>query len=220
MEKSSARLKVFAILVLVMFAALSTRLWFLQVLATQVYAKEAQNNGVRTTTIDALRGEIWTSDQYGRPNGVPLVENRSSIEVRIDKQELEASGRAEEVLLELSAMLDIPVRRITADLESTQYFDFQPKPVAEFVPEEIAFAIRERQDDFPGVQVRNASVREYPMGTVASHMLGWVNQVRAEQLEQPLPSLPRRSLGPTVWPASRCSTSGGYGGRRGCNATS
>ena len=184
MEKSSARLKVLAILVLVMFAALSTRLWFLQVLATQVYAKEAQNNGVRTTTIDAS-GQIWTSDQYGKPNGVPLVENRSSIEVRIDKQELEASGRAEEVLLELSAMLDIPVKRITADLESTQYFDFQPKPVAEFVPEEIAFAIRERQDDFPGVQVRNASVREYPMGKVASHMLGWVNQVRAEQLEQP-----------------------------------
>ena len=82
--------------------------------------------------------------------------------------------------MELSAMLDIPVKRITADLESTHYFDYQPKPVAEFVPEEIAFAIRERQDDFPGVQVRNASVREYPMGTAASHMLGWVNQVRAE----------------------------------------
>jgi penicillin-binding protein 2 len=192
MEKSSARLKVFAILVLVMFAALSTRLWFLQVLATQVYAKEAQNNGVRTTTIDALRGEIWTGDQYGKPNGVPLVENRSSIEVRIDKQELEASGRAEEVLLELSEMLDIPVKQIAADLESTQYFDFQPKPVAEFVPEEVAFAIRERQDDFPGVQVRNASVREYPMGALASHMLGWVSQVRAEQLEQPQ----YRSFGP------------------------
>ena len=53
MEKSSARLKVFAILVLVMFAALSTRLWFLQVLATQVYAQEAENNGVRSIPIDA-----------------------------------------------------------------------------------------------------------------------------------------------------------------------
>jgi penicillin-binding protein 2 len=184
MERSSARLKVFAILVLVMFAALSTRLWFLQVLATQVYAKEAQNNGVRTTSIDALRGEIWTADQYGTPKGEPLVENRSSLEVRIDKQELEESGRAEEVLLDLSAMLDIPVKQITAALDSDLYFDYQPKPIAEFVPEEVAFAIRERQSDFPGVQVRNTSVREYPMGRTASHIVGWVGQVRKEQIEQ------------------------------------
>ena len=137
MERSSARLKVFAILVLVIFAALSTRLWFLQVLATQVYAEEAQNNGVRTTSIDALRGEIWTADQYEKQQrseiGVPLVRNRSSLEVRVDKQELEASGKAEEVLLELSAMLDIPVKQITAKLESKDYYDFQAKPVAEFV---------------------------------------------------------------------------------------
>ncbi|MDH5225456.1 MAG: hypothetical protein OEW46_11885, partial [Actinomycetota bacterium] len=185
MERSSARLKVFAILVLVMFAALSTRLWFLQVLATQVYAQEAQNNGVREIPIDALRGEIWTADQYGEPKGEPLVKNRSSLEVRVDKQDLEASGMAEQVLGELSAMLDIPVKQIRSDLESKLYYDYQPKPIAEFVPEEVAFAIRERQEDFPGVQVRNASVREYPMGEIAAHMLGWVGQVQAAQLDEP-----------------------------------
>ena len=182
MEKSSARLNVFAILVLLMFAALSTRLWFLQVLATQVYAEEAQNNGVRTVAIDALRGEIWTADQYGKPNGVPLVRNVSSLEVRVDVQELTESGMAEQVLGELSKMLDIPVSEIRADLESKLYFDYQPKPIAESVPEEVAFAIRERQEDFPGVQVRNTSVREYPMERTASHMVGWVGQVQAPQL--------------------------------------
>ncbi len=35
MEKSSSRLKVFAGVVLLMFAALTTRLWFLQVLASE-----------------------------------------------------------------------------------------------------------------------------------------------------------------------------------------
>ena len=69
MERSSSRLKVFAILVAIMFAALSTRLWFLQVLATEVYAQEAQNNSVRTAKTDALRGEIWTSDQYAKEAG-------------------------------------------------------------------------------------------------------------------------------------------------------
>jgi penicillin-binding protein 2 len=182
MERSSARLKVFAILVLVMFAALSTRLWFLQVLATEVYAQEAQNNGVRTLAIDALRGEIWTEDQYGKPNGEPIVKNRSSLEVRVDVQELEASGMAEEVLGELSAMLDVPVKQIRKALESNLYYDFQPKPVAEFVDEEVAFAIRERQNRFPGVSVRNTSVREYPMERTASHILGTVGQIQSTQL--------------------------------------
>ena len=50
---------------------------------------------MRTVAIDALRGEIWTADEYGKPNGVPLVKNRSSLEVRVDVQELEASGIAE-----------------------------------------------------------------------------------------------------------------------------
>lgn len=184
MERSSARLKVFAILVLVMFAALSTRLWFLQVLATQVYADQAKDNGVREIAIDALRGEIWTADQYGKPNGVPLVENVSSLEVRIDVQELKESGLAEQVLARLSEMLDVPVKKIRGALESRQYFDYQPKPIAEFVPEKVAFAIRERQEEFPGVYVRNTSVRDYPMQRTASHIAGWVGQVQPEQFDQ------------------------------------
>src|SRR5215203_4567574 len=100
-------------------------------LATQVYAEQAQDNGVREVAIDALRGEIWTADQYGKPDGVPLVKNRSSLEVRVDVQELEASGIAEQVLGELSTMLDVSVKQIRRDLASTQYFDYQPKPIAE-----------------------------------------------------------------------------------------
>ena len=184
MERSSARLKIFAILVLVMFGALSTRLWFLQVLATQVYADQAKDQGVREVAVDALRGEIWTADQYGKPKGVPLVENRSSLEVRVDVQVLEASGMAEQVLSRLAEMLDLPVKKIRSDLESTQFFDYQAKPIAEFVPEEVAFAIRERQEEFPGVQVRNTSVREYPMARTASHVVGSVGQVQPEQLDQ------------------------------------
>ena len=46
-----------------MFIALSTRLWFLQVLATEQNQEAAKNNSVRTATTDALRGEIITADQ-------------------------------------------------------------------------------------------------------------------------------------------------------------
>ena len=62
MEKSSSRLKVLALLVAVMFAALGTRLWFLQVLATEQFQVEADNNRTRIVETDALRGDIRTAD--------------------------------------------------------------------------------------------------------------------------------------------------------------
>jgi penicillin-binding protein 2 len=184
-EKSSARLKVFALLVVMMFAALSTRLWFLQVLATQTYAHEAQNNSVRTAETDALRGNIYTADQYGKPHQKALVQNRPSLEVRINKQELDNSGQGDAVLLRLSDMLGISVKAIRRKLADTKYYDFQPKPIADFVPEDVRFYISEHSDEFPGVQVVDTSVRAYPMGTLGAHIVGSVGQINREQVDDP-----------------------------------
>jgi penicillin-binding protein 2 len=185
MEKSSARLKVFALLVFMMFAALSTRLWFLQVLATEKYAYDAQNNGVRIAKTDALRGNIYTADQYGKPNQKALVQNRPSLEVRINKQELDESGQGDAVLIHLSKLLHIKVKAITKKLEDKKYYDFQPKPIADFVPENVRFYITEHSNEFPGVQVVDTSVRSYPFGTMAAHIVGSVGQISKEQTNDP-----------------------------------
>lgn len=177
MEKSSSRLKVFALLVALMFAALSTRLWFLQVLATEQFVDAAKNNSVRTARTDALRGEILTADKK------QIVTNRKSLEVRVNKQALDESGQAEEVLLRLSELLDIPVKDIRVKLEDKRYYDFQPKPIAEFVDETARFYIEEHQDQFPGVEVVDASVRAYPLGDSAAHIVGYLGQISREQAD-------------------------------------
>src|SRR5919198_378458 len=58
MERASSRLKVLALLVVLMFVALSTRLWFLQVLATTQFQQEARDNSVRFVYTEPLRGLI------------------------------------------------------------------------------------------------------------------------------------------------------------------
>jgi penicillin-binding protein 2 len=178
-EKSTSRLKVLAILVAVMFAALSTRLWFLQVLDSEAYAHEAENQMVRLVPTDAPRGRILDA------NGEPLVDNRLSVEVRVNEQELSASPDAEAVLTRLSDVLKMKVRRITAALDSNLYYDYQPVPVAVDVPKEVAFYLEEHADMFPGVQVVRAAVRDYPQGSLAAHELGWVDQIYAEEIDQP-----------------------------------
>lgn len=179
MERSATRLKVFALLLVLMFLALTTRLWFLQVLASADFTRQARDNSVRFVNTDALRGNVYTAD------GEPLIVNQKSLEVRVVPDDLRASGQGEEVLFRLSKLLDLPVRELVDDLDDPRYFPYQPKPVAEFVSEEIRAYIEEHPSQFPGVQVVPTSVRHYPQGRIAAHLVGSINLIEETELEDP-----------------------------------
>ena len=176
MDRAASRLKVLAFVVVLMFVALSTRLWFLQVLAGPAHAEAARDNSLRTVMTDALRGDIVDRD------GRRLVQNRLSLEVRINRDEL--GEDAEATLAHLSEILGVPAQDLGEKLATTLYYSYQPVPVAEFVPEEVFFKIREEPEDFQGVQVVEKSVRSYPNGRLGAHVLGWVGQITREELEE------------------------------------
>ena len=73
------------------------------------------------------------------------------------------------------------------------------------------FKIREEPERFPGVEVVEQSVRSYPQGRLGAHLVGWVGQINAEELERPRFS----GTGPPISSARRASrppTSPGCGG--------
>jgi penicillin-binding protein 2 len=177
MERASSRLKILAFVVAFMFVALSTRLWFLQVLAGPQHDRDARDNSLRTVQTDALRGDIV--DRAGRR----LVRNRISLEVRINRDEL--GDDREATLANLSEILGVPAQDLGEALDTKLYYRYQPVPVAEFVPEEVYFKIREEPERFPGVEVVEQSVRSYPQGSLAAHLVGWVGQINAEELGAP-----------------------------------
>jgi penicillin-binding protein 2 len=176
MEKATSRLRVLALLVVVMFLALSTRLWFLQVLATQRFDKEATRNSVRTVSSEPLRGKIFDA------NGDIVVDNQASLEVRITPSELGDQGEA--VVLRVSRLTGVPVKAIASRLQDTKYVPTQAIPVAEFVSKKVEFYIRENPTLFPGVDVVDTFVRSYPFGRSASHVLGYTGLIDATQLEE------------------------------------
>ena len=53
------------------------------------------------------------------------------------------------------------------------------------VPESVVFFVRENQAKFQGVSVDRVYVRQYPQGSTAAHLLGYVKEVSAEELEEP-----------------------------------
>jgi penicillin-binding protein 2 len=173
-SKTRTRMKVLAALVVFMFAALGTRLWFLQVLATDEFAALADQNQIRLVPIDPLRGEIL--DRTGRV----LVGNRPSTVVLVDR--LEMSGQEEQVLFRLSNLLRIPVSDLLERLDSVKYLPYQPVPVAEDVSKEDVFYIEEHRRLFPGVSYEVDSVRYYSQGSLAAHVLGYVGEVSDRQL--------------------------------------
>jgi len=176
--RAGMRVKVLATLVVVMFAALTTRLWFLQVLAAEQAREQAADNAVRIVQIPAPRGTI--RDASGQKI---FVSNRPSLILTINRQE--AGEDTERILLELSELLGVPAAELGARLDDDRYYAFSPIPVAIDVPKRVDFYIKEYTRHFPGVDVFPAPVRDYPYGSLASHVLGFLGQVSPEQLEDP-----------------------------------
>ena len=173
--KTRTRMRVLAWLIVCMFLALMTRLWFLQVLAAPQFAELAQRNQVRLVYIQPLRGKILDR------NGEILVDNRPSTIVLVDRTRL--GGQEEQVIFRLSRVLDVPIEELVERLESRRYLPYQPIPVAEDVAEEDVFYIAEHSNLFPGVSYQLSSVRDYPEGTMAAHVLGYTGEISADQLE-------------------------------------
>src|SRR5207247_3430251 len=142
-SRTRTRLKVLAGLVVFLFAALTTRLWFLQVLATDQFSIQASQNQVRTVPIEPLRGLILDR------NGKVLVGNRASTVVLVDRKEM--AGREDEVLFRLSKLLAVPVRDILDRLDSQRYLPYQPINDAEDVEMEKVYYIMAQHRQFPTV---------------------------------------------------------------------
>jgi penicillin-binding protein 2 len=173
--RTGLRLKVFAALVAFMFAALTTRLWFLQVLAAGQFRDQAKQNAVRLMDIPAPRGRIL-DDQ-----GNLLVKNRVSLVVTVNKQE--AGSHLEDELYQLSKLLGVPAEELAARVEDPRYYVYQPVPVEADVGKRIDFYISEHEKQFPGVAVVAEPVRVYPEGSLGAHVLGYMGQISPQQLK-------------------------------------
>ena len=166
---------------LVAFGVILFRLWYLQVLSGDRYLAEAQGNRVREITVQAPRGDIEDRD------GKALVKNRTALALQVRAEELPARGeRRERVLARVSEVAGISLERIKKEIRSqTKLLPANPVTLRRDVPTDVVLYLRENQERFQGVTVDRVYVRRYPRGSLASHLVGYVKEVSAEQLEEP-----------------------------------
>jgi penicillin-binding protein 2 len=171
------RLGLLGMLALAVFAILLLRLWALQVLSGDDYLRAARDNQLRTIRLEAPRGSVV--DRKGRP----LVINEPGTVVRVWPADLPRKGAYQE-LGRLARVLDVPLSRITADVERRRGDPVTPVIVKSDVTEPEARYLLERRREFPGVDVHNTFIRKYPHGMLAAHLLGQVGEISEEQLER------------------------------------
>ena len=175
-ERQGFRLYVVGIVAVCLVAALVARLWYLQVLESEELQTAAAANILRVVYAEAPRGRIFDT------NGRILVDNRVVHVVTIDRLAFRAAldeSEQHDVLLQIAEIVSrsgrlTKVIHIEERLASREFGPFDKVPVAVDINPDLLVYLGERPDLFPGVSVEERTVRSYPYGEVAAHLLGYV----------------------------------------------
>ncbi len=176
-ESTRVRLSIVGVIVMALFSALFARLWFLQVAAGSDAAQAATNNRLREIQEPAIRGRILDAKDR------VLVGNRVADAITFDRSaRLDADDRTA-VIGRLAELLGVTSKAMRERIDDPRIAAFAPVPVAVDASVDQITYIREHQEEFPGVAAERVTIREYPNGRLAAHVLGYVGKINADELE-------------------------------------
>ncbi|MGI6643999.1 MAG: penicillin-binding protein 2 [Bacillota bacterium] len=165
------------VLIGLIFITLTGQLVNLQVVRGDYYRRLSTENHVRITPIQAPRGDIVAR------GGELLVTSRTSFSVYywyLDQEKADAT------LPRLCQILGIDESEMEAKVKKYSGRYFEPIPIARDIDPETHTAIVEDAPNLPGVFIEPEPIRFYPEGELASTVLGYVSEITAEQLEDPV----------------------------------
>ena len=171
-----ARVLVVGLAVLLAFCLVVARLVFLQVVRHEDLAEQAESNRTAVLPVVPNRGLILDR------NGVVLATNYAAYTLEITPSK---AGVLEETIQELSKVVDIHARdkrRFKRLMEESRSFDSLPIRTR-LTDEEVARFTAQRYR-FPGVDIKARLFRNYPLGEVASHAIGYIGRINQKEKER------------------------------------
>ena len=160
--------------VLALFLAILGIAFFrIQVLRSSTWELRAESNRIRQLPVPTPRGIIY--DREGRI----LADNVPGYAITLLPGPLD-SARA--TLDRISRYVDLPASEVERVLTTMSRFGREVVVDAD-APFEVVSAIQERRAEFPGVYVEMRPRRRYVLGAAGGHVLGYVGEVTAEELD-------------------------------------
>lgn len=151
------------------------RLAYLQLVEGRHNRQLADQNRIRSISIVADRGNLV--DRKGRT----IVVNRLSRSVYLYPRE-QTKEQWQVSAQRISELLDIPREDIIKKLEEVQYKSVSPVRILRGLDEKKYTALFE-VGQIRGLEVQAESTRQYPYGTLAAHVLGYIGEATQEDLK-------------------------------------
>ncbi|KNH10376.1 Penicillin-binding protein 2 (PBP-2) [Candidatus Burkholderia brachyanthoides] len=178
-QLSRFRLRVAAagLFVFVCFGLIGLRFLYLQVWHFSKYSLQANENRISVAPIVPNRGII--TDR----NGVVLAKNYSAYTLEITPSKI--NGTLDEVIDQLTQVIPIDTRdrrRFKKLLEDSK--NFESLPIRTRLTDDEVAKFTAQRFRFPGVEVRARLFRQYPLGTMAAHVIGYIGRISQRDQER------------------------------------
>src|SRR5262245_30847525 len=177
------RARNFTVAVAVIFGLVILRLFALQVIEGGKYRELSEENRIRVDVLAAPRGEIRDR------NGILLADNIPSFTVTIDPYDryyVDQPKRLDATLARLGSILQVDPAQLKEKIKREGgQSSFLPVRLKRNLDRPTVAYIAEHESELPGVEVEFEPLRRYTLGSMASHLLGYVGEVSDKELEDP-----------------------------------
>ena len=168
----------FGVTIIVIFSGLTARLYDLEIVRGDYYHQLSEQNRIVRLPVPAERGGIVDRAGY------VLARNIPGFAVSVIPVDLPRT-REEELSQRLGALLDVSSESVVADIRAQRIRNpYEPVRISKTpVPREIALAVTERAELFPGVRVDPESIRFYADGTLYAPVIGYTGPITEQELQ-------------------------------------
>lgn len=169
--------------IVAVFVFLAGSFWFVQGVQAEKFRGLSEANALRAIEIPAKRGLIM--DRTGKI----LADNQPAYILQVDRVVMKPLLKADKQRRAkltgfLAQVLQLPPAEVDArwEKESAKLPSTQPFPIAEDLSMAQVAKIQAQSVAFPEVQVVAVQRRNYPYGTMAAHVLGFIGEVTEKDL--------------------------------------
>jgi len=173
------RLRLIQVLVLLLLGVLCVRLYLLQIVNGTRYAEVAENQRIRLLPITAPRGGIFDR------NGKLLVDSRPIYSIILSREDTKNIDR-DSLVKPLAEGLNLDPEMLRDKFDEVK---LQPAFESILIKEGATTGditwVDAHQFEFPALRVEQTPQRQYPATGMLAHVLGYVQEISPQQLDDP-----------------------------------
>ena len=161
-------------IILLCFALIFSRLWFLQIYNGEQFYKYSLENSLRKENLEAPRGLVFSRDNK------LLIHNMPRFDAVIVPQYLR---NREASLKKLSKIINLPLRTIEKILKKNLGQPrYKPVTIKKNISMKEVAIIETENFKIPGISIKQFIGRDYPSKEVGAHLLGYISEINDKQI--------------------------------------